>query len=169
MSKALSDVLKNEISRLTKKELKSVTEPIRKALAISKAEVAGLKKRVAELEKTLSRVEKSIPKKAKSTTAPEKLRITSERFAAFRNRLGFSAAEMGLLLGVSGQTVFNLEKRDAPFTLAQRVLISKVWGLSKRALMHQLNELKIAEPTQETQEAMPQTEPVASQALDNSH
>ena len=49
----IASVLKVEIVRLARKELRSEVDSIRKALAAARAEGAALKRRVSELERSL--------------------------------------------------------------------------------------------------------------------
>ena len=49
----IASVLKAEIVRLARKELRTEVESIRKALAAARAESAALKRRVSELERSV--------------------------------------------------------------------------------------------------------------------
>ena len=107
-----ASVLKDEIVRLARKEVRKEVEGLKKASVHYRTEIAGLKRRVAELEKKHVRLEKKAPKKAIPEVEGEgttRHRFSAQRFAAQRQKLGVSAGAMGTLLGVSAQSVYNWE------------------------------------------------------------
>ena len=140
----IASVLKEEIVRLARKELRTETEGLKKAAAQYRSDIAGLKRRVTSLEKQLARAEKHSAKRETST--PEDLATTRTRFSAKglasqRQKLGLSAAEMGTLLGVSAQTVYNWEAEKSRPRQAQVVSIAALRGVGKRQALARLAEL----------------------------
>lgn len=139
----IASVLKEEITRLSRKELRSETELLRKASARYRAEIAALKRQVATLEKQVARLDKMItkaaPKKA-SDEEPANLRFSANGFKAMRQKLNLSAAEMGRLVQVSGQTIYNWESGQSRPKPEQLVVISAVRKMGKRALQARLSE-----------------------------
>ena len=76
-----------------------------------------MKRRVLELERQLRRVgrggESPVPAAANEDSASEGARFSAKSMAAQRRRLGLSAAECGLLIGASGQSIYNWEEGKA--------------------------------------------------------
>ena len=131
----VASVLKDEIVRLARKEIRAEMEGIKKASAQSRSEVSALKKRVASLEKTVSRLSKSAAagQKTKATPADaSRVRFRAKGLIALRRRLGLSATDMGALLGVSAQTVYNWEAEKSRPRQPQLVAFASLRGLGKR-------------------------------------
>jgi DNA-binding transcriptional regulator YiaG len=109
----MASLLKSEISRVARKEVRAETLSLKKAVGGYRAEIAALKKRARALEAELRRLSR-----AHAKTAPvevpaqpvQKLRFTAKGLASQRRRLGLSAHECGLLLGTSGQSIYNWEE-----------------------------------------------------------
>ena len=128
----IATLLKQEIRRIARKEIRGETLALKTAVRIHRAEIAVLKRRAAGLEQQLRRV--STPK-AKAgpieppTSGESRQRFTPSSLTANRRRLGLSARECGLLVGVSAQSIYNWEERKArpqakhmPAILALRTL-----------------------------------------------
>ena len=133
----IGSVLKQEISRLTRKELRSETQSLKKASTQYRAEIAALKRRTAALEQQLSRLTKAISNSAAAEVHPEatrKVRFTAKGFKSLRQRLGLSAAEIGTLLEVSGPTVYNWEAGNSSPRARQLERIVALRGMGKREI-----------------------------------
>ena len=81
---------------------------------------------------------------ANDESIPEGTRFSAKGFAGHRKRLGLSAGELGLLLGVSTQTIYNWEsgkarphRRFLPTLVALRTV-------GKRETLARLDEVKKA-------------------------
>ena len=110
----IASALKEEISRISRKEIRRETAVLKKSSGIHRSEIAALKRRVLELERHLRRFsragEQSMPVAANEDSAPSGTRFSAKSMAAQRKRLGLSAAECGLLIGASAQSVYNWEE-----------------------------------------------------------
>lgn len=140
----IGSVLKEEISRLTRKELRSETQSLRKASAQYRTEIAALKRRTVVLEQQLSRLEKTIANNAEVKANPDvvnKIRFTAKGFKSIRQRLGLSAVEIGTLLGVSAQTIYNWEAGNSSPRTQQLVRIVVLRGMGKREIRAILQKL----------------------------
>jgi DNA-binding transcriptional regulator YiaG len=108
----IASLLKTEISRMARKEVRAETLGLKKAVGVYRAEIAALKKRAQALEVELRRLHKAHAKAA-PVEAPaqpaQKLRFTAKGLASQRQRLGLSAHDCGLLLGTSSQSIYNWE------------------------------------------------------------
>ena len=113
----IASALKEEISRISRKEIRRETAVLKKSSGIHRSEIAALKRRVLELERHLRRVsragEQSMPVAANGDSAPSGTRFSAKSMAAQRKRLGLSAAECGLLIGASAQSVHNWDEGKA--------------------------------------------------------
>lgn len=139
-----ASVLKEEIVRLARKEVRAETETLKKAVAQHRSEIAGLKRRMATLEKQAARAEKKGAGKAAPTAEGEeapRTRFSAKRLARQRQKLGLSAAEMGALLGVSAQTVYNWEAEKSRPRQAQLAAIAALRGVGKRQVKVRLEAL----------------------------
>ena len=140
----LASILKEEITRLARKELRSETESLKKASAQYRSEIAALKRRTLSLEQQLARLEKSASKNTVTQVNPEettKARFTAKGFKTLRQRLGLTAEAIGTLLGVSAQTIYNWEAGNTSPREQQMVRIVMLRGMGKRdvdAIMHNL-------------------------------
>ena len=111
----LATVLKDEIVRLARKEIRAEVLALRKASTASRTETHALKRRVAALEKQLAAVSKApVAKKLAPADDATTIRFSSKGFATLRRRLELSAAEMGFLLNASDQSVYKWERGVRP-------------------------------------------------------
>jgi DNA-binding transcriptional regulator YiaG len=109
----IATVLKEEISRITRKELRTETEVLKKANSRYRSEIAELKRRIAEMEKQLKAILKqgSQSKKVAAANAADdrQVRFSAAGLKKMRERHGLSAATLGEILGTSLQTIYNWE------------------------------------------------------------
>jgi DNA-binding transcriptional regulator YiaG len=131
----IESILKEEITRLARKEIRRETEGLKKASAQYRSEIAALKRRTASLEQQLSRLEKSASRNTVAKVNPEvatEARFTANGFKSLRQRLGLTAEPIGTLLGVSAQTIYNWEAGNTSPREQQMVRIVMLRGMGKR-------------------------------------
>jgi DNA-binding transcriptional regulator YiaG len=115
----IASVFKDEISRIARKEVRRETAGLKKATSTYRAEIAALKRRAQALEKALRQAQRRRATAPPSAPAGDDdgpgsgLRFRSKGLAKLRERLGLSARECGLLLGVSGQSIYLWESGRA--------------------------------------------------------
>lgn len=114
----VASALKEEIARVARKEIRRETATLKKASGAYRSEIAALKKRALEFERQLRRLgktaERSAPPAASAdSVAQEGARFSAKSMASQRRRLGLSAAECGLLVGASAQSIYNWEEGKA--------------------------------------------------------
>ena len=129
----LSTILKGEITRLARKEIKAAIEPVRKANASHRKEIAELKRHVALLDRDLKAASK--PDKAQTMdgeASSGNTRFSAKGLKSLRAKLGLSAADFGLLIGASGQSIYNWETGKSVPRAAQQAALASVRGLGKR-------------------------------------
>jgi DNA-binding transcriptional regulator YiaG len=135
-----SSVLKVEITRLARKEIKNAVEPLRKANAAHRREIAELKRQLASLRRELTASKKPIRKIVDSTEATTR-RFSAEGLKSLRKRLGMSAADIALLVGASGQSVYNWEAGKAAPRAAHRTALASLRGIGKREALKRLEAM----------------------------
>jgi DNA-binding transcriptional regulator YiaG len=108
----IASVLKTEIARVARKEVRGEVESLKKASSAYRSQIAALKRRVQTLEQDLRRLGKAkapVAAAVADETPSPTLRFSAKGLASQRARLGLSAEDCGLLLGTSGQSVYNWE------------------------------------------------------------
>ena len=110
-------ILREEVQRLAKRQVKAGLAPVKRDSIRLKHNVADLRREVTALTRTvrelLARVTLVMATK-ETEVATERatvLRPTSKSLARLRRRLDLTQVEFGKLLGVSGQTVLNWERK----------------------------------------------------------
>jgi DNA-binding transcriptional regulator YiaG len=138
----IASLLKEEIVRVARKTLRAETESLKKASAQYRSEIAALKRRVDTLERQLARVGKKIAKE-EGELAPEvmvhQVRFSAKGLRAQRKRLGLSAGDFAVLVGVSPQTIYNWEAGSTRPRSDQLTAIAAVRGIGKREALARLN------------------------------
>jgi DNA-binding transcriptional regulator YiaG len=141
----LIHALRDEITRLAKKEVKGQITPFKAASARYRREIAELKRVTSDLKKRLAYLEQQERKRAKKPPPPELAKGT--RFApkglkSHRAKLGLSAEDYGLLAGVSGQMIYKYERGETKPRRAQVAKLVAVRDLGKREARRRLALLK---------------------------
>jgi DNA-binding transcriptional regulator YiaG len=138
----IASVLKDEISRLARKELRSDTDSLKKAVSHYRSEIAALKRRIETLERQQKRVAKAIPTNTPIDDQEDtNLRFRAAGFAQHRKRLGLSAREMGMLLDASSLSVYKWEKGESKPRAKHLQAIAEVRKMGKREATKRLEEL----------------------------
>jgi DNA-binding transcriptional regulator YiaG len=148
----IATVFKSEISRLARKELRNDSDGLRKIIATQRSEVASLKRRVRALEATVKKLSKMSAANESSTRTPARrdagevnatgLRFRAAGMAANRKRLGLSAADFGLLVGATGQSIYAWEAGKAKPRAQALAAIAALRGIGKREAEARLEQLK---------------------------
>jgi DNA-binding transcriptional regulator YiaG len=135
--------LKSEISRIAKKETRGETSSLKKSASQFRSDIAALKRRVATLEGLVKKLAKAAPQKqvVEAAEASENLRFRVDGFVTLRKKLGLSAADMGKLLGVTGQSVYKWEQGKAKPRANQLKTIAAVRKMGKREVTELLSQL----------------------------
>lgn len=138
-------MLKAEISRLSKREIRKEVASVKKASASYRREIAELKRQVSALQKKSALLEKraSVAIDSKRAAAPERpVRFVAKGLRSLRARLGVSAPQLSLLLGVSEQSVYNWETKKATPRKEQLPAIFALRGIGKREARSRLEAIR---------------------------
>lgn len=140
----IASILKAEISRVARKEVRAEIETLKKASVHHRALIAALRRQVNALEKELRNVASSAGKRAVASDVDEaaeagpKRRFSPARLASHRSKLGLSAASYGKLVGVSGQTIYHWEQGKARPRAAQLERLASVREFGKQQAAERL-------------------------------
>ncbi len=141
----IAAVLKEEIVRLARREIRKQTSVLKKASAQYRKDIAEMKRRVSDLQRKITPLEKQVIKNAPAQTTEadaEHVRFTAKGLRSQRERLGLSAANCGKLIGVTGQTVYSWEQETSRPRKSQVARIAALRRLGKREALARLEELK---------------------------
>lgn len=144
----LAAVLKSEVARLARRELRAETDALRKTVVAQRSDIAALKRRTAELEKALKALTRLANKAGnEAQSSPEDTDAGSFRFrakgmASNRKRLGLSAEEFGALVGATGQSVYSWEAGKTKPRAKNLAAIAGLRGVGKREVARRLEALK---------------------------
>ena len=141
----LIHALRNEITRLARRETKGQTTALRAASARYRREIAELKRVTSDLEKRLASIEQQERKRAKKpppAQLAERKRFLPKGLKSHRARLGLSAEDYGLLAGVSGKMIYKYERGKSKPRRAQVAKLVAVRDLGKREARRRLALLK---------------------------
>jgi DNA-binding XRE family transcriptional regulator len=131
----ITKVLREEIARLARREIRAETDALKKASTHYRSEIAELKRRIATLERQLAGVQKRSASAGPAKAAPVdagKVRFGTKGLKSLRQRLELSAAEFAVLLGVSAQTIYNWESGTTRPRPEQVLAIAALRGVGKR-------------------------------------
>jgi DNA-binding transcriptional regulator YiaG len=145
-------VWQDEVRRLARKETKDELVSMRQENAALKKYVASLKKRLETLERQSKRIQKHVAvatPDAVAAATPEdgesgpRLRVSGKTVRTLRQRLGVTQAEFATLLGVTGQSVYQWERRDDRIRLRNATMqaFAEIKGIGAREARRRLEAL----------------------------
>jgi DNA-binding transcriptional regulator YiaG len=140
----LASILKSEIARIARKEVRAQTAVLKKSVVAYRSEIAALKRQAQAAEQQLRRLSKSSTTAApvaETDVSAVKLRFSAKGLASQRRRLGLSARECGLLFGTSSQTIYNWEEGKARPQAKHLPAIAALRSLGKRQAQAHLESI----------------------------
>ena len=109
----LESIIKSEIQRLAKREVRSKFLPLRREVWGMKLKLSNLIKNFTVLDRLVKGLAKTKSTEPKLEATPEEVkasRLTPERIRGLRKKLGISQRELGLLVGATTGAVLSWEK-----------------------------------------------------------
>lgn len=111
-------MLKDEISRLTRKAVRSEVAPLKKASVAYRGEIAALKRRVVSLEKLVAQSNRTAAKGGEAMAEPagSGFQFSATRLRTQRARLKLTLKQAGFLLNATPLTVSRWEDKTSEVT-----------------------------------------------------
>lgn len=134
----VASLLKAEIVRLARKEVRTEVTALRKASAAHRRQIAALKREVAQLQGKAKALAKQAGRRVEAAEPEVRVRFQARGLRSMRKKLGLSAAELATLLGVSQQSVYNWECGKAVPRASQVSAIAALRGIGKRTARSRL-------------------------------
>ena len=144
----VAQVLKEEISRLARKEIRASCDPLRKQVQTLRRTVRTQQETIDKLEKSLSKmVGMTATEAGTSLYAPaeekeqrSRARVTPASIRRHRLRLGLSQAQLGGLLNVSTNTIVRWEQGSSKPRVQHRTALLRLRDLGVRDVKQILEE-----------------------------
>ena len=142
----LQSVLRQEIRRFARKEVRSELEATKKAVAQHRREITELRRRNKALEQTVSYLQSRETKRLKAGPSraepPEGTRFSVPSLKAQRRKSGLSQEDYASLVGVSKQTIYNWESGMTKPGGEHVATLVSLRGIGKREAQKHLELLK---------------------------
>jgi predicted transcriptional regulator len=137
-------LLKQEITRLSRKEVRGQVQATKKAASQHRHDIAALKRQIAALQRQVAQLQRTrvaTPPAASDGEGGQKVRFVAKGLKSQRSRLGLSAGDYGQLIGVSAQSVYNWEQGHTTPRTPQVRAIAALRGIGKRDAQARLEQL----------------------------
>jgi len=140
----IGSLLKLEIVRLARKELRGELRQLKKAAAQRRRDVAALKREMKQLTQKVplleARVLQQLPAASDVEQGP-RLRFSAARLRKQRKRQGLSAGDLARLVGVTQLSIYNWERGVARPRADRLAALAAVRKMSKREIRARLEQL----------------------------
>ena len=137
-------VLREEISRIARKEIKNQADALKKASAEHRKKIAEMRRQISELQSKVTFLEKQVLKNIQPKVGeddPGSFRFSAKGLRSNRRRLGLSASDYGKLAGVTGQTVYMWERETTRPREQQIESLAPLRRMGKKEAMARLEGL----------------------------
>ena len=153
----IAKVLREEIQRLAKRQVRAELSPVRRDNVRLKKIVADLRRQMAALNRTSRELVKkvtpvvAVKETEEATEKAAKLRPTSKSLKKLRARLGLTQAQLGKLLGVSGGAVVQWASKEGRIRMRKTTLsaLAGIQNIGKREAWRRLEEMVESRPVRE--------------------
>jgi len=142
-------LLRDEITRLSRRTLRSEVSATKKATAQHRRHIAALKRQVAQLERQVSLLARRQPPLVPATSVEanaKRVRFVAKGLRSQRDRVGLSATDFGKLVGVSAQSIYNWEHESTRPRAEQVAMLAALRSLGKREIQARLQQLAATKP-----------------------
>ena len=140
-------VLKQEVVRLSRREVRAQVQTTKKASAQYRRDIAALKRGVEALKRQVGLLQRRVlggPRAIAAESTTRKVRFVAKGLRSQRNRVGLSADDYARLVGVSAQTIYNWERGHTTPRPEQLKAIAALRGIGKREAAARLKGMKAA-------------------------
>ena len=144
----IEGVLKSEIVRLAKREIRSTFIPLRREVRRMRLKLSGLSRGILSLNRMTKELhlEEAKPKLEATPEEVKASRLTPQRIRGLRKKLGISMRELGILTGSSLGAVLSWEKgkfKPRGDKKAALVALRKLRKREVRKLIAEKAEMKV--------------------------
>jgi len=140
-----TSVLREEITRLAKRQVRRETGTTRRLSARHRRDIAELKRQVQDMTQRLAFLEKQERRRVAQSPAPAETegnsRFSPKWLKAHRRKVGLSAADYAKLVGVSPLTIYKWEQGEFKPREQQVAALAAVRTLRKREALKRLEML----------------------------
>lgn len=140
----VASVLKDEITRLARKEVRQQVGPLKKTVSEQRRVIAELRRQVVGLTREQALLRQQGAKRLSEAPQPAAtgpVRYSPKWLKADRKRLGLSAKDYGRLVGVSAATIYGWEEGKSRPRAAALARWATVRGIGKREANERLVSL----------------------------
>lgn len=137
-------LLKQEIARVARKQIRTEIEPLRAATTEYRKTISDLKARLASVERELNAVKRVSPAKTpvlEEVSPAGGIRFSAKGLKAQRARLGLSAIALARLMGVTAQSIYNWENEVSRPRASQLERIVALRKLGKKDVARLLESM----------------------------
>ena len=141
----VASVLRDEISRLARKEIRQQVGPLKKINAELRRTVSALNRQVSSLQRKVDFLEQQEKRRLEPTPrnpSPKTVRFSPRWVKADRQRLGLSAKDYGALVGVSSLTIYSWESGKSKPSAESLTAWAEIRGVGKREALKRLELLQ---------------------------
>ena len=144
----IASILKEEIIRVARKEIRNELASLRKTVSTQRSDLAELKRRALAAEKGLGALNRARAKQQPAVqsnagaSSEKRLRFSAKSLASNRERLGLSAEQFGLLVGVGSQSIYNWEAGESRPRDHHLAAIAELKTVGKKEASARLQALK---------------------------
>ncbi|MBT4503208.1 MAG: helix-turn-helix domain-containing protein [Gemmatimonadetes bacterium] len=139
----IAEVLKQEIGRLARKEVKASCAPLQNQIRELRKTVSAQKQTIAQLEKAIAQLaalpaDGGQPIQVAAEAEQVKVRLSPASIKRIRNRFKISQGQLAQLLDVSTNTIVRWEAGTSVPRARYKQALGKLRGLGKREIKKQL-------------------------------
>ncbi len=155
----IEGIIKAEIMRLAKKEVRAVFRPLKREVWQMSSKLSSLSKGIASLNRVAKELhlEEAEPKLEASPEEVKASRLSPERISRLRKKLGISQREMGILVGASLGSVLSWEKGKSKPRPDKKAVLVALRKLKKRdvkkLLVQKAEESEKSKPKKKAEKA----------------
>jgi DNA-binding transcriptional regulator YiaG len=144
-------VLREEMARVSRREIRKQTQSTKKATAQHRHHIAAMNKKIVELERRVALLTRQAKRQHPAAVAASgngsastRLRFVAKGLRSHRNRLGLSADDYAALVGVSANSVYAWEQGKTTPRQEQLAKVAALRGIGKREAARRLELLRRA-------------------------
>ena len=139
----LNQIFREEISRLARREVKQIVEPLQKQIRDLRGKVQEQRRELKKLEKELAgKADKERVIAPRTVSEEDDVRIHKGSVKKHRERMGISQREMALLLDVSPLTISNWETDKSSPSGENRLAFAELRGMGVREVWQRLEMIE---------------------------